>query len=112
MIRGFDGALIAALAVLAVIQQQAIAQALNPSEQRGLHFVQANCARCHAIDKVSPSPLGIAPAFRTLHRKYPVESLEEAFAEGIETGHQNMPQFRLQRDQIGDVIAYLKTLER
>ena len=38
--------------------------------------------------------------------------LEEAFAEGIETGHQNMPQFRLERDQIGDVIAYLKTLER
>ena len=84
----------------------------SQSAQRGLNFVRANCARCHSIDKVSESPLKIAPPFRTLHLKYPIESLQEAFAEGIETGHQNMPQFRLERDQIGDVIAYLKTLER
>jgi cytochrome c len=112
MMRTATGVLVAVLLVVAIAQQRAIAQALNPSEQRGLNFVQANCARCHSIDKVSPSPLGPAPPFRTLHLKYPVESLEEALAEGIETGHQNMPQFRLARDQIGDVIAYLKTLER
>ena len=70
------------------------------------------CARCHSIDKVSESPLRIAPPFRTLHLKYPIESLQEAFAEGIRTGHDNMPEFRLEADQIGDVIAYLKTLER
>ena len=39
-------------------------------------------------------------------------ALQEAFAEGIRTGHQNMPEFRLEGDQIGDVIAYLKTLEK
>jgi cytochrome c len=72
----------------------------------------ANCAQCHAIDKVSLSPLKIAPPFRTLHLRYPVESLQEAFAEGIQTGHQNMPEFRLDPDQIGDVIAYFKTLEK
>jgi len=81
------------------------------SVQRGLNFVRANCARCHSIDKVSESPLKIAPPFRTLHLRYPVESLQEAFAEGIQTGHQNMPEFRLESDQIGDVIAFLKTLE-
>ena len=43
---------------------------------------------------------------------YPVESLEEALAEGISTGHPTMPEFRLDPDQIGDVIAYLKSLER
>ena len=26
------------------------------SAQRGLNFVRANCARCHAIDRVSPEP--------------------------------------------------------
>lgn len=82
------------------------------SVQRGLNFVRANCARCHSIDKVSESPLKIAPPFRTLHLRYPIESLQEAFAEGIRTGHQNMPEFRLEGDQIGDVIAYLKTLEK
>ena len=88
------------------------AYAQTPAAQRGLNFIRANCARCHAIDKVSPSPLGIAPPFRDLHKRYPVESLQEAFAEGIQTGHQNMPEFRLEADQIGDVMAYFKTLER
>lgn len=90
----------------------AFAQTQEPTVQHGLAFVRANCARCHAIDKVSLSPLAIAPAFRELHKRYPIDSLQEAFAEGIQTGHQNMPEFRLDPDQVGDVIAYLKTLER
>ena len=88
------------------------AQALEPDAQRGLTFVTANCAECHAVDKVSPSPLSIAPPFRKLHEKYPVDNLAEALAEGIMTGHPTMPQFKLDPGQIGDVIAYLKTLER
>ena len=44
--------------------------------------------------------------------KYPIESLERPLAEGIITNHPTMPQFRLESDQIGDVIAYLKTPER
>lgn len=90
----------------------AIVGANAQSVQRGLNYLRANCARCHAIDKVSESPLKLAPPFRTLHLKYPVESLQESFAEGIRTGHENMPEFRLDGDQIGDVIAYLKTLEK
>lgn len=84
----------------------------SPAEQRGRAFALANCARCHAIDKVSPSPLPIAPPFRVLHNRYPVETLEEALGEGIVTGHANMPEFRLEPDQVGDFIAFLKTLER
>ena len=99
-------------ATLALLFVALEAQAQTPSIQRGLNFVRVNCARCHAIDNVSPSPLRIAPPFRDLHKRYPIESLQEAFAEGIQTGHQNMPEFRLEPDQIGDVIAYFKTLER
>jgi len=90
----------------------ALAQGLQPAEQRGLTFVRVNCAQCHSIDKMSESPLKIAPPFRTLHRRYPVESLEEALAEGIVTEHPTMPQFRLDPDHIADVIAFLKWLER
>jgi len=61
---------------------------------------------------VGPSPLADAPAFRELHRRYPVEDLAEAFSEGIVTGHPTMPEFQLDIAQIGDVLAYLKTLER
>ena len=39
-------------------------QAQSPAAQRGLTFVRTNCAQCHAIDKVSASPLRIAPPFR------------------------------------------------
>src|SRR6516164_11098683 len=87
------------------------AEALSPAAQRGSMLVRANCARCHAIDKVSPSPLTIAPPFRTLHERYPVEMLQEALAEGIVTGHPSMPQFSFDADQVGDFIAFLKTLE-
>jgi mono/diheme cytochrome c family protein len=84
----------------------------SPAEQRGMTFMRANCSRCHAITKVGESPLKIAPPFRTLHLRYPVESLAEALAEGIVTGHPSMPEFRLDTGQIADVIAYLKSLER
>jgi cytochrome c len=87
------------------------ALAMSPAEQRGKTFALNNCARCHSIDRVTPSPLKIAPAFRTLHLRYPVETLGEALAEGIVTGHPTMPAFQLDPDQINDLLSYLKTLE-
>ena len=54
----------------------------SPAERRGLRFVRLNCARCHAVDKVSPSPLANAPPFRTLHLKYPVSDLQRPWLRG------------------------------
>ena len=48
-----------------------------------------------------------APPFRTLHLRYPIDSLEEALAEGIRTGHRAMPEFALSNHQVQDLIAYL-----
>jgi cytochrome c len=98
------------IVTLALLPDVASAQ-MSPRAQRGFTFVKANCSRCHAVEKFGESPLPIAPAFRTLHTKYPVENLQEALAEGIRTGHPNMPAFQLDPGQISDVIAYLKTLE-
>jgi mono/diheme cytochrome c family protein len=97
--------------VVAVCLVGSQADAQDPRAQRGRVFAQTNCASCHAIGRVGDSPLAIAPPFRTLHTRYPVENLAEAFAEGIVTGHPTMPQFQLDVAQIGDLIAYLKTLE-
>jgi cytochrome c len=90
--------------------QTAIGQ-LSPAAQRGLTFARANCAQCHAIDKISPSPLAIAPAFRDLLSKFPGESLRRRLSEGISASHPTMPTFRLDADQISDFLAYLETLE-
>jgi cytochrome c len=87
------------------------ALAASPAEQRGKAYALNNCARCHSIDRVTQSPLKVAPPFRTLHNRYPVETLAEALAEGIQTGHPTMPEFRLDPDQIHDLLSYLKTLE-
>ena len=87
------------------------AVAASPDQQRGKTFALNNCARCHAIDHVGQSPLKIAPPFRTLHKRYPIETLAESLAEGIQTGHPTMPEFRLDPDQIHDLLSYLKTLE-
>jgi len=87
------------------------ALAATRAEQRGKAFARANCANCHAIDRVSRSPLEDAPPLRNLHRRYPIESLGEALAEGIYTGHADMPAFELSPDQIHDLLSYLKTLE-
>jgi cytochrome c len=100
--------LICATSILLLIAGEA--SAANVAQGRRL--AQTNCARCHSIDKVSPSPLSIAPPFRTLHERYPVEDLEEPLAEGIMTGHPSMPEFRFEPDQIADFIAFLKTLEK
>jgi cytochrome c len=90
-------------AVLSMASSPVLAQ--SPAAQRGLTFVRVHCAQCHAIDKVSDSPLTIAPPFRTLHLKFPIESLRRRLAEGIVADHPTMPQFRLDPDQIADVIA-------
>jgi mono/diheme cytochrome c family protein len=83
-----------------------------PNVAAGKAFAQANCSHCHSIDKFTPSSLAIAPPFRTLHKRYPVESLEEALGEGIVTGHPSMPEFKLDPGQVGAFISFLKSLEQ
>ncbi|MDO8981993.1 MAG: cytochrome c [Afipia sp.] len=87
------------------------AMAASPAELRGRTFAQTNCARCHSIDRSTASPLAIAPPFRTLHKKYPIDTLAEALAEGIDTGHPTMPMFVLEPDQINDLLSFLKSLK-
>ena len=99
------------IAFLSVCLQASTAQAQETQAQRGHTFAQTHCASCHAIGPVGESPLGNAPPFRVLHRRYAVENLAESLAEGIVTGHPTMPQFQLGTAQIGDLIAYLKLLE-
>ena len=59
------GLLAATVAALVLAAADARAQQ-TPAEQRGLTFVRTHCARCHAIDKVSPSPLGVAPPSKSV----------------------------------------------
>jgi mono/diheme cytochrome c family protein len=105
-------AAVLATAMTLVVTPASSEKTLAAAERRGLAFAQANCARCHAIGRSGASPFAPAPPFRTLHLRYPIEDLEEPLAEGIVTGHPAMPEFRLDPGQVGDIIAYLKSLSR
>jgi cytochrome c len=100
------------LAMLVVASIPARSEELSADQQKGLTILRAHCARCHAVGRTGASPFKPAPPFRTLHLRYPIESLEESLAEGIITGHPAMPEFRFDPEQVGDIITYLKSLER
>jgi cytochrome c len=101
---------VASLAVVLLVS--ATAQAQDIAIERGRVFAERNCASCHATGSVGESPLPKAPPFRSLHRRYPVDDLVEALAEGIRTAHRAMPEFELDQAQIDGLMAYLKSLER
>lgn len=77
----------------------------------GRQLAEQNCAQCHAIGRDDESRHPEALAFRTLSERYPVESLQEALAEGISVGHEDMPQFRATPEQIVPLLAYLESIQ-
>jgi len=79
--------------------------------ERGEALVRANCSPCHAIGLTGDSPFPDAPPFRTLSERYPIESLAKALAEGVSTGHPDMPEFVAAPNQIAAIIAYIGSLQ-
>ncbi|MGE3246209.1 MAG: cytochrome c [Beijerinckiaceae bacterium] len=86
--------------------------ALTPSETRGRDIAEKQCSPCHATGAKDVSKDKRAPALRTLAKRYPLENLEEAFAEGITVSHRapEMPAFELDPEKITDLLAYLKVI--
>jgi cytochrome c len=80
--------------------------------KHGEELLTRDCASCHAIGRTGESPQADAPAFRTLGKRYPIESLEEALGEGMMTGHPQMPEYVYDADDVGDIIVYLKSIQQ
>ena len=101
-----------ALMVLALVMCCAHAAAAQDAAGAGKAIAEEKCARCHAIGKTGTSPLAQAPLFRDVVKRYPVDNLAEALAEGITVGHEAMPEFELSPEQIADLLNYLATLQQ
>ena len=110
--RALHWPLLIALLIIALLVAAALAGTPGNPVLAGRALLEKNCARCHAIGTEGASPLAIAPPFRTLHERYDVDGLAEALAEGIVTGHPNMPQFTFTPEEIDGILAYLESLER
>lgn len=78
---------------------------------RGYVLVHRHCARCHAVGRSGDSPNRAAPPFRELHRRYQIDDLAEALAEGMLVGHPAMPEFQFQPPDVDAIIAYLKSIQ-
>jgi mono/diheme cytochrome c family protein len=89
-----------------------LAEKASTPARRGEALLITNCARCHAVGRNGVSPHPQAPPFRTLSRKFKVEGLAEALAEGISTGHPDMPEFVFEADEVGAIIDYLKSIQQ
>lgn len=77
----------------------------------GKRLVEENCSRCHAVGLDDDSSFPAAPAFRNLSIFYPIDALEIAFAERIETGHPSMPVLEVSITQLRDMLAYIKSIQ-
>ena len=88
------------------------ASAANDDPQiSGAAILEKNCARCHAIGATGDSPHREAPPFREVVKRYPPENLEESLAEGIVSGHAEMPEFTFSSEEISAIIGYLNDLK-
>lgn len=97
------------MAVLAIFNMSGAAAEERPVA-RGRAIAEAKCAGCHAVGTKGSSPMAEAPPLREIPRRYPVEHLAEAFAEGIIVGHPAMPQFRFEPPEIDALLSYLQSL--
>ena len=82
----------------------------QPDIEAGKQIAEQQCMRCHAIGRHDDSALPAAAPLRTLASKWPLDVLDEAFAEGIVTGHADMPEFRFQPGQINDLLGYIQSI--
>jgi cytochrome c len=80
--------------------------------KHGEALLTRHCGTCHAVGRAGESTQKDAPAFRTLGQRYPVESLEEALGEGFMSGHPDMPEYDFEAADVGDIIAYMKSIQR
>lgn len=106
------GIALAAFFALGVFHEDAGLADANTPEENGRQLAQSLCAACHSIEKTGDSPNSDAPPFRTFKERWPLEHLEEALAEGIVTGHDNvvMPEYEFEPDEISELIAFMNSI--
>jgi mono/diheme cytochrome c family protein len=97
-------------AFLSAAALSTVAAATDSAIERGRSIATAKCASCHAIGTAGKSPVALAPPFRTLPERYPVEHLAEALAEGIVVGHPMMPEFTFAPPEIDALLSYIESL--
>lgn len=102
------------LAMLAIVFGGALPAAaqVEPGDPAaGRRLATTWCAGCHLIAPGGPGPAtDAAPAFEAIARMTSTTAL--SLRVFLQTPHANMPDYRLTREQIDDVVAYVLTQRR
>jgi len=106
---GMAGILVATL--LLGLAATPVGAAEKDLTDKGKVLVEKNCSRCHAIGKEGDSTHPEAPPVRTLSSRYPIDDLAESLAEGIVSGHPDMPIFVFSPTDVEAIIEYLKSIQ-
>ena len=91
-------------------QAQSTTPPASAAESEGKAILEKNCGRCHSLEASSESPLPQAPPLREVYLKYPIDQLEEGFAEGMGSKHRDMPQIQFSPGQVGAILNYLGSI--
>ena len=96
------------LALLSLGASGALAASIDATEGKAL--LEKNCGRCHSLEATGTSPLPQAPPLREVYLKYPIDQLEQGFAEGMGSRHRDMPQIQFSDDQVAAILNYLGSI--
>ena len=98
----------AGMALLLVGAQGAVAAPNAGAE--GKVLLEQNCSRCHSSANKGESSLSKAPPLRDIYLRYPIEQLEEGFAEGMGSKHRDVPQIQFSDEQVAAILTYLGSI--
>lgn len=105
------GLCVTALAVISNSFGPSLGQDRSALNRRGKALLSAKCAMCHAIGRKDRSRHSGALPFRELATHYKLNALEEALAEGIISGHPDMPELSFAPRDIGAIMSYLRGIQ-
>lgn len=86
--------------------------ALWQDKERGERLMRRHCSRCHTVGLAGDPTSNGAPVFRDLSKTVSLEDLEGSLSDGVLTGHPKMPTFYFTSDEVGMIMAYLRSIQR
>jgi len=97
--------------LLATLATPALAQPEPGDAQAGRGLAANWCANCHRIAPGGPGPAtDVAASFASIAAMPSTTSM--SLRVFLQTPHAGMPDYRLTREQLDDVVAYLLSLRR
>jgi len=97
------------LLALGTVATCCVAGSAVAAPSRGEVLSQQWCSRCHAVEPGQQSPNPKAPAFPAIAAE--PSATEYSLHVFLQTTHTTMPNFKIDPDDIDDIIGYIRSLK-